>query len=350
MSRPLGIGLVGAGRFGAFCVAAFEDLPGARVVAVMDADRTRAEVIAPPGAVIHDDLETLLDDPAVDIVHIGTPPYLHGAMARRAAERGKHVFVEKPLATTLDAARAAVEAAERAGVHLSIDYVLRHHPLHRLAIALAHSGALGSLQHFALENFASSENLPPEHWFWDPAMSGGIHVEHGVHFFDLCIALAGRDPDAVSGATQLRADGRADRVSALVRFGDAMAATFYHSFNRTAATERTIIRLAFERGHATIDGWIPTRLDIEGAVQPEAVVTLWRLFGDRLRTTTPTSAGGQRIVPVAAAAEARDRQNDYRLAVRAGMSNLIAAIVRDQRLTVTAEDGVRSLEIALRAS
>lgn len=350
MSRPLGIGLVGAGRFGAFCVAAFEDLPGARVVAVMDADRTRAEQIAPPGAAIHHDLETLLDDPVVDIVHIATPPYLHGAMARRAAERGKHAFVEKPLATTLDAARAAVDAAERAGVYLSINYVLRHHPLHRVAIALTRSGALGRLQHFALENFASSESLPPEHWFWDPAMSGGIHVEHGVHFFDLCMALAGREPDAVSGATQIRADGRADRVSALVRFGDAMAATFYHSFNRTAETERTTIRLAFERGHATIEGWIPTRLEIDGVVGPEAVSILTNLFGDGLRADAPISRRGLAAIPVTATAEAPDRQDEYRLAIRAGMSDLIAAIAGDRRLEVRAEDGVRSLEVALRAS
>lgn len=347
MSRPLGIGIAGAGRFAAFCIAAFEGLPEARVVAVMDADRTRAEAIAPPGAATYADLEALLDDPAVDIVHVATPPYLHGPFTQQAAERGKHVFVEKPLATTLDGARAALAAAERAGVRVSIDYVLRHHPLHRLAIELARSGALGALQQFALENFASSESLPPEHWFWDPAMCGGIHVEHGVHFFDLCLALAGREPDRVSGATQVRSDGPADRASALLRFGDAMAATFYHSFNRTAATERTTIRLAFEWGHATLEGWIPTRLDVEGTVAPERFEKLRTVFGAGLHEVTPASAGGR--VQVAASVERPDRQEDYRLAIRAGMSNLVGAILRNEPLEVTAEDGLRSLEIALRA-
>jgi predicted dehydrogenase len=349
LNRPLGIGIVGAGRFAAFCIAAFEGLPDARVVAVMDADRTRADAIAPPGAATYADIEALLGDPAVDIVHVATPPYLHGPITERAAECGKHVFVEKPLATTLEEARAALAAAERAGVRVSIDYVLRHHPLHRLAIELTRCGALGGLQHFALENFASSESLPPEHWFWDPAMSGGIHVEHGVHFFDLCLALAGREPDQVSGATLVRSDGRADRASALVRFGDAMAATFYHSFNRTAATERTTITLAFERGHATIQGWIPTRLEVEGTVQPEGFEMLRTLFGSGF-TRFPASPGGRGMVGVAAVVERPDRQDDYRLAVRAGMSYLIAAIVRHEPLEVTAEDGLRSLEIALRAS
>ena len=349
MNRPLGIGVAGAGRFAAFCVDAFADLPEARVVAVMDADRTRAEAIAPSGTATYVDLDALLDDPAVDLVHIATPPSLHGPFAERAAEHGKHVFLEKPLATTLDAAHAALAAVERAGVQLSIDYVLRHHPLHRQVIELTRSGALGGLQHFALENFASSQSLPPEHWFWDPAISGGIHVEHGVHFIDLCLALAGREPDRVAGGIQLRPDGRADRASAWLRFGEAMAATFYHSFNRTASTERTTIRLAYERGSLAIEGWIPTRLVMEGSVREGARETLRGLFGDGLHTVEG-AADEPGFVRVEATAEVPDRQGEYRLAVRAGMRNLVAAIHGTAPLQVTPGDGLRSLEIAIRAS
>jgi len=349
MTRPLGIGLVGAGRFGEFCVAAFADLPGVRIVAVTDAARDRAETVAALAdgqATVHEDLEGLLDDPAVDIVHVGTPPYLHGPVARRAAERGKHVFVEKPLATSLAEGVGAVAAARLAGVQLSIDYVLRHHPLHRLAIALSRSGALGRLQLFALENFASCEALPPDHWFWDRARSGGIHVEHGVHFFDLCVALAGRLPDVVCGSTQRRPDGAADRMSALLGFGDELVASFHHAFNRAAATERTTIRLAFERGHATIEGWIPTRLAVEGEVSASEVTQLRKLFGAEL-VTIETRRG---TVAVSGTAEAPDRQGEYRDAIRAGMSDLVAAIRGERPLAVTAEDGIRSLEIALRAT
>lgn len=350
MNDSLGIGIVGAGRFGAFCVAAFEGLPEARVVAVMDTVLKRAEAIAPRGAASHADLDALLDDPAVDIVHVAAPPYLHGPVTQRAAERGKHVFVEKPLATTLAHARAALDAAETAGVRVSIDFVLRHHPLHRLAIELTRSKALGALQHFTLENLASAESLQPDHWFWDPALSGGIHVEHGVHFFDLCLALAGREPDHVSGGIQRQSDGRADRASALLLFGDAMAATFYHGFNRTTATERTTIRLTFEQGRATIEGWIPTRLEVEGTVKPERIEKFRTLFGSGVREITPAAAGGMVGVGVSAVVARSDRQDDYRLAVRAGMSNLVGAILRDEPLEVTAEDGLRSLEIALRAT
>jgi predicted dehydrogenase len=310
----------------------------------------RAAFVAPAGAAVYDDFEALLDATAVDIVHIGTPPFLHGSMARRAAERGKHVFAEKPLATNLDDARAAIDAATANGVQLSIDYVLRHHPLHRLAIAISRSRALGSLQHFALENFASAENLPVDHWFWDPVASGGIHVEHGVHFLDLCLAMIGSDPDVATGTAHARPDERVDRVSATLGFGDQAVASFYHSFNRRAASERTTIRLAFERGHVTMEGWIPTRLDMEGSVPPDAVALLEELFGDALFVTEAEHGHGDATVGVKATSLAPNRQDEYRLAIRAGMSDLIAAIEGIRPLEVTAADGLRSLEIATRVT
>lgn len=349
MSDELGIGLVGAGRFGAFCVEAFADLAGARVVAVMDTARARAADVAPEGAAVYDDFEAMLGDRDVDIVHIGTPPFLHGPMTRRAAERGKHIFVEKPLATSLEDAHAAIDAAKDNGVQLSIDYVLRHHPLHRLAIRLSRSRALGNLQQFALENFASSENLPADHWFWDPQTSGGIHVEHGVHFIDLCLALVDAQPDSVTGTAHRRPDGRVDRVSALLGFGDRAAASFYHSFNRTGDRERTTIRLALEHGHVTIGGWIPTSLEMDGHVSRDAVITLRDLFGNGLRTSAPNGANADAI-GVEALATAPDRQSAYRTAVRSGMSDLVAAIGGIRPLEVTPADGLRSLEIAIRAS
>jgi predicted dehydrogenase len=350
VTGPLGIGLVGAGGFGAFCVGAFEELTDARVVAVMDTDLARAETIAPQGAAPYDDLETLLSDRAVDIVHIATPPHLHGAFARRTAERGKHVLVEKPLATTDDEARAAVEAAQSAGVLLSINFVLRHHPIHRLALELTRTGALGRLQHFALENFASSQHLPPDHWFWDLQLSGGIHVEHGIHFIDLLLAHAGQQPDAVAGTAQVRADGRVDRVDALLCFGDTLVASMYHSFNRDDASERTSLRLAFEHGHATIEGWIPTRLDVEGSIAQAAEPTMRTLLGDSLRTVEAQQADRAARMSITATIEYPEREHQYRLAVRAGMNDLVAAIRRGQDLTVTPQDGLRSLVVALQAS
>jgi predicted dehydrogenase len=360
MLEPLGLGLVGAGGFGEFCLGAYGEMVEVRVVAVTDIDAERARAVAPATAQVHRSFDDLLADPAVQIVAIATPPYLHGAMARRAAGAGKHVFVEKPLALSLEEAEAAVEAAREAGVVLGIDYVLRHHPLHRLALRVIHSGALGEFQHWSLENFAADDSLVPGHWFWDPAKSGGIHVEHGVHFFDLCNTLAGEQPTEVSGCAQQRPDGRVDRVSAVVRYGQGVLATFYHSFNQIGRYERTTIRLACSRGHVTLVGWIPTELSLSAVVDEAGLSALRGLFEDRLSISqafhgaeTTVQHGGatdEVVAVVEASACAPDRQVEYKRAVQAGMRDLVGSVIDGTPPEVTAADGVLSLAVALAAS
>jgi predicted dehydrogenase len=106
VSEPLGLGLVGTDSFGTFCPQAYAEMPDVAVVAVADVDLQCAQRVVPPGARAYGDYDELLADPAVEIVAINTPPYLHGAMARQAAQAGKHVFVEKPLATSMEEATA----------------------------------------------------------------------------------------------------------------------------------------------------------------------------------------------------------------------------------------------------
>ncbi|MFP4344992.1 MAG: Gfo/Idh/MocA family oxidoreductase [Anaerolineales bacterium] len=360
LSLPAGVGLIGAGDFGEFCAGAYEGLDEVRLVAVADVDHARARAVAPRGAAVYADYRELLADPAVDVVAVNTPPHLHAQLAREAAEAGKHVFVEKPLATSLEDARAVIAAAERAGVQVSVDFVLRHHPLHRLAAAVIHSRALGPFRHWALENLATDEGLGPDHWFWDPERSGGIHVEHGVHFFDLCNFLVGQVPTVVCGGKQKRPDGRVDRVSALVQYGDEVTATFYHAFNQIRRFERTTLRLNCERGEMVIDGWIPTELWLCGWVDESGLATLRTLFDgrvhvvERLEGEASLFEHGGRTETLTAVVEAEfsvpDRQGAYRRAIQAGMRDLVRAVHEGRAPAVTAEDGLRSLEVALAAS
>ncbi|NDJ77613.1 MAG: Gfo/Idh/MocA family oxidoreductase [Chloroflexi bacterium] len=359
MREPLGIGLAGMGGFGTFCLAAYAAMPEVTVTAVADLDRARAEAAAAPGTTIYTDYARMVADPAVHIVAINTPPHLHARMARDAIAAGKHVLVEKPLATTLDDARTVITAAQAAGVQITVDFVLRYHPLHQLAAQVVHSGALGAFRHWSLENFATDETLLPGHWFWDPAQSGGIHVEHGVHFFDLCNHLAQATPTHVSGYSQRRADGREDRVSATVRYGDSVLATFYHTFNQVRAVEQTTIRIGCERGHITLEGWIPTRLALHGLVDDKGLNTLVALFPhmnihERYQGEQGIFQHGgctDRLVAlVSAETTAPDRQADYRRGIQAVMRDLVNAVRGEQSLTVTAEDGLLALAIALAAS
>lgn len=360
MREPLELGLIGAGGFGAFCLEAYQEMAEVRVAAVADIVEDRARSTAPEDAAVYLDYQALLADPRITIVAINTPPHLHAPMAIEVANAGKHIFVEKPLATSLPDAMKAKGAASDARVKLGINYVLRHHPLHRLAMAVVRSRALGQFQHWALENFAADDTLPSNHWFWDLDRSGGIHVEHGVHFFDLCNQLSGRSPDHVSGSYQAREDGRIDRVSAALRYGNEVLATFYHSFNQIGRFERTTIRIGCARGHIVIDGWIPTRLTLSGLVDESGLSTLVDYLGDRLRVIDQFD-GAEAIMThggltdrisavVQATAEETDRLLAYKRAIQTGMRDLVEAIYTGQPLQVSPDDAIQSLVVALAAS
>jgi predicted dehydrogenase len=359
LNQPLGLGLIGAGAFGSFCLQAFIGMEEISVVAVADIDESTARAVAPQGTQVYSDLDQLLEDENVDIVAINTPPYLHGDMIISAAEAGKHIFVEKPLAISFEEAQRALKTVRKSGVQLSIDYVLRQHPLHRLAAKVIRSQALGQFQHWSLENFATDENLPADHWFWDQSKSGGIHVEHGVHFFDLCNHFAGRAPSEVSGFEQHRPDGRIDRVGAVVRYGEAVLASFYHCFNQLQRGERTTIHLGFSRGQILLEGWIPTRLTLHGFVTGQGEEIFSDLFTENIQFKEKLKSEGilpnqaeqnaQTLVEVSATKLAPDRQMDYQKSIQAGVRNLVAAIRGEQSLEVTAENGLLSLAIALQA-
>jgi predicted dehydrogenase len=105
---------------------AFQKLPNLNLLVIcdMDADRARAAAVE-FGTASYSHIEELLTDSAVDIVAINTPPYSHAALSMAALQAGKHVFCEKPLATSLAEAEAVLRLAGETGVTLSVDYVVR---------------------------------------------------------------------------------------------------------------------------------------------------------------------------------------------------------------------------------
>jgi len=263
----LGIGLAGAGGFAWFLAGAVADLPDVRIVAVADEEPTRAaELAASLGARAVPRWEDLLTDEQVDVVAVMTPPSGHATIAQRALEAGCHVFCEKPLATDGESAAAVLASAERSGRVLVVDHVLRYNPLLRALERLQEplwGSLLGPLQRFAFENDASDESLDADHWFWREDTSGGIFVEHGVHFFDAAHLLAGTLPEAVQAMSATRADGRVDLVSATTRHPGGLLAGFTHGFAHADRCERQLMRLDHGTAEVRVEGWIPVRAALD---------------------------------------------------------------------------------------
>ncbi|HEV3312645.1 MAG TPA: Gfo/Idh/MocA family oxidoreductase, partial [Chloroflexota bacterium] len=255
IDSPGRIGLVGVGDFGLFCLEGFAETSDIQVVAVADPRPDLAERTASlrTGS-LYSDWHALLADPAVEVVHVATPPWTHAEITLAAAEAGKSVFVEKPLALTVADADAMMAAFRSHNLTLGIDYVMRHSPIYRLLIDIVGSELLGRVRRISVDNAAQS--VPAGHWFWDPAKSGGILVEHGVHFFDVFQRIAGP-------ARPLYCADGTNRILAALAYDGGAWGTYYHDFSLDHRVERFEAMVVFERGTARIAGWIPELLELQ---------------------------------------------------------------------------------------
>jgi predicted dehydrogenase len=210
---PLRLGLVGAGGFATFLADAAASLPDVSLRTVADSRPGAASHLARAhGARVAGSWRDVLANEDVDAVVVATPPADHAEIAKAALEAGKHVFCEKPLALDDADARDLIATVERTGRVLVVDHVLRYNPLLR-ALTRLPGALLPPVQRFCFENDASDEALDPGHWFWDEAVSGGIFVEHGVHFFDAAAMLLDREPTSVLAAAARRPHGPVDLLA-----------------------------------------------------------------------------------------------------------------------------------------
>jgi predicted dehydrogenase len=150
MSSPIApkvrVGLVGAGYVAAHHLRALNALSFVEVVGVCDRDRSRAEALAKKfraGAVYTDMASMAGAKP--DVIHILTPPAFHCSLALAAMDLGCHVFVEKPMAESVEECDRMIAHAREKGVVLSVNHSDRFDPVVLQAIAVARSGAIGEV-------------------------------------------------------------------------------------------------------------------------------------------------------------------------------------------------------------
>jgi predicted dehydrogenase len=259
----IGLGVIGCGGFGLFALQQFTQVPGVTLVGMAGTHRPASLAAAARFGVENvDDLDAFLAADGLDVVYIATPPFLHAAQATAALEAGKHVIVEKPLALTVAQADAMIATARRHDRLLVANLMQRYNPLFGMVQRLIASEALGACLRGSFENYASDENLPAEHWFWDRSKSGGIFVEHGVHFFDLFAGWLGHGRVEAAQVGVRPGTAIEEHVHCTVRYGDTALVDFYHGFHQAGRMDRQELRLVFERGDVTLFDWVPTRARI----------------------------------------------------------------------------------------
>ena len=280
MGNHLVIGIVGAGGFAVFAAKAFLKVDGIRIHGICDVHKANATALAIDiDAHVFDEYELMLQDEAIDLIYIATPPYLHYSQSKSALLAGKHVICEKPAALKTSDAEELAAYARSHQLLYAVNLMQRYNPLYAAVKAIVDERWLGDFVHGFFENYASDEKLVPEHWFWDEAKSGGIFIEHGVHFFDMFSGWFGQGQ--LVHAMEIQRDYPqkkiVDRVQAVVLYHNCPV-NFYHGFNQPKVLDRQELRLQFDRGDITLYEWVPVKIRLHGLLTYEQVDKLMQLL------------------------------------------------------------------------
>lgn len=191
----VGWGIVGTGNIADRGIAPhIQELPESELVAVVSRHQGRADDFAGRHSArrAYTSYERMLADPEVQVVAIHTPNALHAEQAIAAAQAGKHVLCDKPMATSISDAQRVLEACRRADVKLGINFQTRHQGCFLEARRLIGSGELGQVQLVQIE--VSNGGAPLRSWRSEPDLAGlGTINNIGVHAYDLLRFLLGAE-------------------------------------------------------------------------------------------------------------------------------------------------------------
>jgi predicted dehydrogenase/threonine dehydrogenase-like Zn-dependent dehydrogenase len=186
--------------------------------------------------------EAIFRDDRIHLVVIATRHGTHAALAEEALRAGKHVFVEKPLATTEEDLRRVVAAARRADRHLMVGFNRRFAPL----IQQARTKLRDHAQPLAMLYRVNAGALPASHWTQDAEEGGGRIVGEVCHFVDLLQHLCGAAPVSVFAAGTAGAGGAdapEDVVAITIRFADGSIGTIQYFANGDKAIPKEYLEV-----------------------------------------------------------------------------------------------------------
>jgi predicted dehydrogenase len=305
------IGLIGTGLMGSMHAAAWVAV-GATLAGCAAETEAEARPLADQfGARVYPDYGALLR--AVDVVDICTPTHLHAEMIQAAAAAGRHVVCEKPLARTVEQARAAVEACRRAGVQLLVAQVVRYFPEYALAQAQVAAGHIGRPAVLRLARCGFRPRRPTANWFVDEAKSGGLILDLMIHDFDYARWIAG---EVASVFCKLTAAG--DYALALLKHRGGALTHVAGAWAYPPPHFRTRLEIAGDAGLIEFDSHAAAPIESLLAEPPPGA---------------PPTVG----VPASPL-----RENPYALEIK----DFYQALTQGTRARVSAEDGLRAVVLA----
>jgi predicted dehydrogenase len=177
----------------------------------------------------HGSYEALVADPNVDAIYVPLPNELHKPWVLKAADAGKHVLCEKPLALDVDEARAMADHCRDRGVLLMEGFMWRHQPRTLAVKKMVADGAIGKLK---LIRASFSFPIDPTDWRLDPKRGGGPVWDIGTYGVNASRLFAGAEPERVEATGLFAPSGVDMAAAAALRFPNGILATIDCSFEQ----------------------------------------------------------------------------------------------------------------------
>jgi len=246
--QPIRLGVISFahGHVSAYC-RVIADFADAEVVAAWDDDAERGQRAAADfGLEWAPDLDTLLARDDIDAAFVASPTNRHAEHVIAAAEAGKHVLLQKPMALTLADCDAIIDAVERAGVKFSMCYQMRCDPVNRKMKALVESGAIGNIavarRRHAIPMLLNEEWAVPGNWHIDPVQNMGMFMDDASHAADWFYWMLGRPVSVMAEIDNIVTDAAPDDNGvAIYRFAGGQIGILFNSSTQLAAEATTEI-------------------------------------------------------------------------------------------------------------
>ena len=223
--KDLKLAIAGCGSFGSEMAAFLRNLPPYQIVAVCDVEETHARRIgAELGVRWFTSFKNCLAESDTSAVAIFTPNSLHCQMAVQAAQAGKHIFCEKPMAIDVEECYRMIDAATAAGVRLMVGHKRRLRPQYRKMAEIVGSGRFGRILTANINGFFLRDI---QGWWRRRAEGGGLLQVSGVHDIDFLRSICG-EAASVYARTPVKTDHRTDfedAISAMIQFDSGVSAT-----------------------------------------------------------------------------------------------------------------------------
>ncbi len=243
-------------------------------------------------------------DSRVDALYICTPHHLHLEHAKLAADAGKHLLIEKPIARTVSEGQEIVSVAQRSGVALMVAENYRFLPAVQKAKELIDGGALGDVRLIQLQ-----EQFPfnPVAWRNDPELNGGgVLIDGGIHKASVLAYLAGRPTLVYAAAVPSAQPGLAaeDGIVVVTKSATGVVGIINHTWSVSKHSERPWVSVAGTTGSIYFELGLPWLKFMDGTGEKtlqledehRGLAPMVREFASSIREGRPSAMTGEEAI------------------------------------------------------